>query len=123
MRTPGERYPALRIRKEKGREKRLENEQGGAGGPDVEVIFAGLYFPGEELQLHGARVVACDLCAGNGLRRPDSGQMLRLKPRFFPVPSDIHDPERFPVQAGKSKGRPQDLPAAFPLAPVDFNHA
>jgi hypothetical protein len=49
--------------------------------------------------------------------------MLRLKPRFFPVPSDIHDSERFPVQAGKGERCPQDLPAAFPLASVDFNHA
>ena len=48
--------------------------------------------------------------------------MLGHKPGPFPPFADVYDSERFGAEAGKAKGRPQDLPAALPVAAVDFDH-
>lgn len=100
----------------------VEEEGGGAGGPDLEDVVAGRgRMPGTEPEVARAELVPLDLGADENGGGPDRGEMLRLQAGLVTPLTDPGDLEASAGDGREGECGPQDLAAPLPLRTVELD--
>jgi hypothetical protein len=110
------------FRKNKRREDRLKEKRSGAGRPDIELIFAGPGFRGNEYQFSRTHRIPPDRCAAYQCKGTNAHQMLGHQSRPAASFSDVEHTEGLSQGTGQGQRGPENLPSRFSVTSVDFNH-